>query len=104
MERTACDFRADVGFEADFRSGLMKAWGAVHAISIEERHGGHLEVLAHADQFLGQRSAFEKAECGASVKFDVHQLPFKKSLATDQHGFARIKVKIIFLVSTTGFL
>jgi hypothetical protein len=30
-------------------------------------------MLAHADQFLGQRSAFEETECGAGVKFDEHQ-------------------------------
>jgi len=32
-----------------------------------------VEVLAHADQFLRQRSAFEEAECGAGVKLDEHQ-------------------------------
>ena len=54
--------------------GEMEAGGAVDAVGVEQRHRRHLEVLAHAYQFLGQGSAFEEAECGTGVKFDVHQV------------------------------
>lgn len=67
----ACHFGADVGFYLRFIRGQVEAWGAVDAVGVEQRHGGHLEVLAHADQFLGQGRAFEEAEGGAGVEFDV---------------------------------
>ena len=49
----------------------MEAGCAVESVRIEQCHCRHLEVLAHADQFLGQGSAFEEAESGTGVKFDV---------------------------------
>jgi len=49
----------------------MEAWSAVDAVGIEQRHGGHVEVRAHSDQFLGQGSAFEKTESRAGMKLDV---------------------------------
>jgi hypothetical protein len=60
-----------VRLNADFVGRQVKAGCAVDSISIEQGHGGHLEMLAHADQFLGQGSAFEKAECRTGVKFDI---------------------------------
>jgi len=50
----------------------MEARGTVHAVSVEQGHCGHFELSAYRDQFLGQGRAFEKAECGAGMKFDVH--------------------------------
>src|SRR5437868_7226905 len=70
----------------------MEPGGAVDSVAIKQRHCRHLEMLAHAYQFLGQRSAFEKAESGTSVKFDVHQN------ATDLHGFSQINLGLISVV------
>ena len=70
-KRGACYFGADVRLDPDLLRRQVKAGCAVDSISIEQGHGGHLEVLAHADQFLGQGSAFEKAESGTGVKFDI---------------------------------
>lgn len=69
----ACYFGADVSLDLGFVRGEVKARGAIDAVGIEQRHGGHLEVLAYSDEFLGQGRAFEKAESGAGVEFDVHQ-------------------------------
>ena len=57
-----------------FIGSEVEAWGAVDSVGVEQCHGGHVEVLAHADQFLGQRSTFEEAECGTGVKFDKQVL------------------------------
>jgi hypothetical protein len=70
-KRGACYFGADVRLDPDLLRRQVKAGCAVDSISIEQGHGGHLEMLAHAYQFLGQGSAFEKAESGTGVKFDV---------------------------------
>jgi len=69
-KRRACHFGADVRLDLGFICGEVEARGAVDSVSVEQRHGGHMEVLAHSDQLLGQRSAFEEAECGAGVKLD----------------------------------
>jgi len=60
-----------MGFDADFVCRQVKAGSAVDSVAIKQRHGRHLKILAHAYQFLGQGSAFEKAESGTGVKFDV---------------------------------
>jgi hypothetical protein len=65
---SAGDFCADVGLDLGFIGGEVEARGAIDAVSVEQCHGGHVEVLAHADQLLGQRSALEEAKCGAGVK------------------------------------
>src|SRR5713101_5489809 len=62
--------------------GEMEAWRAVYSISIKQCHRRHSQVRAHCDQFLGSRSPFEKAECGAGMKFNVHQLRYQ-SVAKD---------------------
>ena len=62
-----------MGFDFRFVCSQVETRGAVDSIGVEKGHCRHLEVLAHADQFLGQRSAFEETECGAGVKFDVHE-------------------------------
>lgn len=72
-KRRACYFGADVSFDLDFVRGEVEARGAIDAIGVEQRHGGHLEVLAYSDEFLGQGRAFEEAESGSGVEFDVHQ-------------------------------
>src|SRR5260370_41070255 len=67
-------------------SGEMEAWRTVYSIAIEQRHRRHdrrLEVRAHRDQFLGNRSPFEEADRGAGMKFNVHQV----ALATHVESF-----------------
>jgi hypothetical protein len=66
-------------FDLGFTGCQVTARGAVDAVGVEQGHGGHVEVLAHADQFLGQGSAFEEAECRAGVEFNEHQLPVVSS-------------------------
>ena len=73
MEKVACDFRADVGFNAEFIRGQVKTRSAVDAIGVEEGHGRKIEPRADSCHILGQRRAFEEAESGAGVKFGVHQ-------------------------------
>ena len=72
MYRRTRNFGSNVGLNVDLIRGKVKAWGAVHTVGIEQRHGGHSEVLAHAYKFLGQGRAFEEAEGRAGVKFNVH--------------------------------
>src|SRR5947209_12804093 len=67
------DFCADVGFHFGFCRGEVKARRAIESIRVEQSHRGYLIVLAHSDQFLGKRGAFEEAECGTGVKLDIHQ-------------------------------
>jgi hypothetical protein len=55
--------------------GEMEARRAVYSIAIEQCHRRHSQVRAHRDQFLGNRSPFEKAERRAGMEFNVHQLP-----------------------------
>src|SRR5271167_1223021 len=69
----------------------VKARGAVHTVGVEQRHGGQTELSADCSHFLGQGRAFEKAESRAGMKLDVHFACTCKSLATDQHGFTRIR-------------
>jgi hypothetical protein len=79
-KRRACHFGADVSFEPDFIGREVKAWRAVDAIAVEQRHGRHVVVGTHANQFLGQGRAFEKAECGAGVEFDKQVLSTQYSV------------------------
>ena len=59
--------RAHAGF---FRL-LVKANGARKTVAVEQRHGGQSEFGGAAIKASGKRRAFEKAEGGAGVKFDV---------------------------------
>jgi len=68
MERTARDLRSHVRLESDLLGGQVKARGAIHAVSIKQRHTGHAKMGADSGEFLGQGSAFEKAECRTGVK------------------------------------
>jgi hypothetical protein len=67
----AGNFRTDVGFEFELLCGHVKARSTVDTVYVEQRHGGQVELGADCGQFLGQGCAFEKAESGAGVKFDV---------------------------------
>src|ERR1700739_3616501 len=55
----------------------MKTRSAIDAVAIEEGHCSHFFFGADAGQFFRDRSAFEKAESGASVQFGVlsHTFP-----------------------------
>ena len=68
----ATDFRDDVGLDPGFPCGHVEARRAVDAIDIEQSHGGHAKLSTRRNQFLGQGSAFEKAERGAGVKLYIH--------------------------------
>ena len=68
----AGDFRADVGAEPGLFRGHVEARRAVDAVAVHQGHGGHAESGAGAGQFLGDSGAFEEAESGAGVEFDVH--------------------------------
>src|SRR6267378_1592408 len=57
-----------------FFSGEMKAWRAVEAVAIEQGHCWHAKVVAALDENLGGGRAFEEAEGGAGMEFDVHQI------------------------------
>ena len=62
-----------MGLEVCSLGGQVEAWGAVEAVAIEQGHGGHMLLGAGGDQVLGQGSAFEEAEGGTGVEFDVHK-------------------------------
>ena len=79
-----------MGFDADFVGGHVKAWGTVDTVGVEQRHGGHLEVLAHANEFLGQGRAFEEAECGAGVKFYIQVLSTQYSVLSKNRNPNRV--------------
>ena len=69
----ATDFRADVRLQARFFRREIKPRCAIQPIAVEQRHGWHAVGGACRNQRLGGRSAFEKAESGASMEFDIHQ-------------------------------
>jgi hypothetical protein len=74
VEGAARNFGADVCFEADFLRGEVESRGAENTVGVEQRHCRQMELGAHSDKFLRQGCAFEKAESGTSVEFDVHRL------------------------------
>jgi hypothetical protein len=55
----------------------MKTRRAVEAVSVEQRHGWHVELGTDRYQLLGDGCAFEEAESRTSMEFDVHQFPLK---------------------------
>ena len=63
--------RADVRAHAGLLRGHVKARRAVDAVAVHDGHGGHAELRAGAGQLLGDAGAFEEAEGGAGVEFDV---------------------------------
>ena len=44
VESVAGDFRADVRFDLHLLCGQVKARRAVHAVGVEQRHGGQFEL------------------------------------------------------------
>ncbi len=69
--RTIGDFCADVGADAVFLGGGVEAGGAVDAVAVEQGDGGEVELDGGADEGLGLRGAFEKAEGAGGVELDV---------------------------------
>ena len=69
-----CDLGADVGADGNLFCGEMEPRRAVDAVAIEQSHGAHAQFGAESGEFFGHGSAFEKAEGGAGVEFDVHAL------------------------------
>jgi hypothetical protein len=68
----ACDFCPNVRLNTSAFGSQMESRRSVNAITIEQRHGGHMKGGAGRNQVLRQSSAFEKAESGTRVKLDVH--------------------------------
>ena len=67
----AGDFGADVRADAGLFRGHVEAGGAGDVVAIEHGEGGEVEFGGAGDQFFGRGGAFEKAEGGAGVQFDV---------------------------------
>src|SRR5213593_1637796 len=65
------DLSADVRLHAGFLRRQMQPRRPINSVAIEERNRRHRIFGARADKFFGQGSAFEKAECGAGMKFNV---------------------------------
>ena len=63
----AGDLRADVRADSGFLRSHVEARRAVHAVAVDERHGGHAETGAGSREFFGHGRTFEKAEAGAGV-------------------------------------
>src|SRR5262245_30772884 len=49
----------------------MKPWGAVHAVAIEQRDRGILELRSAINEEFGKRGALEKTKRGRGVELDV---------------------------------
>ena len=77
-----------MGFEADFLGSEVEARGAVEAIAVEQGHGRHAAGGANRDQVLGQSGAFEEAEGGAGVEFDVQVLSSQFSVLSSQQDLS----------------
>src|ERR1035437_7229005 len=67
----AGDFAADVGAHAGLLGSHVETGRAVDAVTVDERHGGHVEIGACAGQVFRHAGAFEEAEGGACVEFDI---------------------------------
>ena len=81
----AGDFAADVGAHAGLLGGHVEARRAVDAVAVEQRHGGHVEAARSAGKLFRHAGAFEKAEGGAGVEFDVSALRHWPQMDTDKH-------------------
>jgi hypothetical protein len=49
----------------------MESRGAIDAIAIQQRHGGHLQFGAAGNQVLGQGRTLEEAESGTGMELNV---------------------------------
>src|SRR5947199_2454464 len=67
------NFGADVSANASLLRRHVKAWSAVDAVAVEERHGRYVQLRAQGDQLLRRRCALEKAEGGSGMEFHVHK-------------------------------
>jgi hypothetical protein len=74
------DFRADMRPDPYLFSAGMKTRGAIKAIPVEKRHGGHFVRGAGIGQCFRQRGAFQEGKCGAGVEFDVTHAAAKDSV------------------------
>jgi hypothetical protein len=70
------DFDADVGADAGFLCGEMETRGAIYAVAVEQRHGGHVQLRRACSQLLRQGSAFEETKGRSGMKFDVHEYQY----------------------------
>ena len=70
----ASDFGADVRADAGLFRGHVEAGGAGDVVVVEDGEGGEVERGGAGDQFFGDGGAFEKAEGGARVEFDIRWL------------------------------
>ena len=67
----AGDFAADVCPHAGLFGRHVESWRTVDAIAVQQRHGGHVQACACAGKLFRHAGAFQKAEGGARVQFDV---------------------------------
>ncbi len=67
----AGDFGADVGADAGLFRGHVEAGGAGDVVAVEDGEGGEVERGGAGDQFFRDGGAFEEAEGGAGVEFEV---------------------------------
>jgi hypothetical protein len=80
MKGSASHFCANVCLDFCFVGSQVEARRAVNPVSVEQRHGGLVELGADCDKFLRQGSTFEKTESRAGVKFDVQVLSTRYSV------------------------
>ena len=66
----AGDFAADVGAHTGLLGCHVETRRAVDAVTVQQRHGGHVEVGACAGKVFRHAGAFEETEGGPRVEFD----------------------------------
>jgi hypothetical protein len=90
----ARDFGADMRAYPRLLRRHVEARRAVHAVPVEQRHGGNAQVRAGGHQIFGRRGALQKTEGRASVKFNIrsrHNTLYSKFLAASwRAGFSRL--------------
>ena len=65
------DFGADEGLQSCGLRRLEEPRRAVHAVAVDERHGGQLERCRALDEILGQRRAVQKREGRGGAQLGV---------------------------------
>ncbi len=80
----AGNFAPDVCPYAGFFGRHMKSWRTVDAIAVQQRHSGHIQACACAGKLFRHAGAFQKAEGGARVQFDVGARHWPQ-MNTDKH-------------------
>jgi hypothetical protein len=75
-QNTAGHLRPDVRLDPRLLRRQMKARRPIHPIAIQQRHRRHSKAGTHSDKFLWKRCAFQEAESGTGVKFDIHGKQF----------------------------